>query len=68
MKLRAQIEAFRRAFHAAGTPELAYRFLADHLDEVSGLTLREGSKYLPAKEREELRRRYESREHEEKKR
>jgi 3-methyladenine DNA glycosylase AlkD len=28
-------------------PALSYRFLARHRDEVSGLTLREGAKYLP---------------------
>jgi 3-methyladenine DNA glycosylase AlkD len=28
-------------------PQLAFDFLSRHLDEVSGLTLREGSKYLP---------------------
>ena len=37
-------------------PELAFAFLAEHIDRVSGLTLREGSKYLPEAQRRELRR------------
>ena len=36
-------------------PKLAYAFLADHAREVSGLTLREGSKYLSEHDREALR-------------
>jgi 3-methyladenine DNA glycosylase AlkD len=39
-------------------PELVFRFLGDHVDRVAVLTLREGSKYLPAKQREELLARY----------
>jgi 3-methyladenine DNA glycosylase AlkD len=35
-------------------PQLAHRFLAKHLDRVSGLTLREGAKYLPAEMRASL--------------
>ena len=35
-------------------PELSHRFLAKHLDRVSGLTLREGAKYLPAELRASL--------------
>ncbi len=35
-------------------PELAFGFLSEHVHEVSGLTLREGSKYLPKKQREAL--------------
>jgi 3-methyladenine DNA glycosylase AlkD len=35
-------------------PELAFAFLAEHIDRVSGLTLREGSKYLDARRRREL--------------
>lgn len=35
-------------------PERAFRFLKEHLGEVSGLTLREGSRQLPAAEREAL--------------
>jgi 3-methyladenine DNA glycosylase AlkD len=42
-------------------PELSYRFLSDHIDRVSGLTLREGAKYLPENQREELMDRYRSR-------
>jgi 3-methyladenine DNA glycosylase AlkD len=42
-------------------PELAYEFLSAHIDRVSGLTLREGSKYLPEEQREGLRRRYRQR-------
>ncbi len=42
-------------------PELTYGFLADHVHEVSGLTLREGAKYLPEEQREELRRRFRDR-------
>ena len=37
-------------------PDLAFGFLSDHMHEVSGLTLREGSKYLPEKKREGLNR------------
>ena len=37
-------------------PDLAFGFLSDHLHEVSGLTLREGSKYLPEKQRASLNR------------
>jgi 3-methyladenine DNA glycosylase AlkD len=36
-------------------PQLAHRFLVEHIDEVSGLTLREGSKYLPSEDRDALR-------------
>ncbi len=36
-------------------PQLAYDFLNLHLNEVSGLTFREGSKYLPSEMRDELR-------------
>ncbi len=35
-------------------PDLAFAFLAEHVHEVSGLTLREGSKYLPKEQRETL--------------
>jgi 3-methyladenine DNA glycosylase AlkD len=42
-------------------PELAYDFLSKHIDRVSGLTLREGSKYLPEAQREELMERYRGR-------
>lgn len=35
-------------------PELVYRFLKEHRTEVSGLTLREGAKYLPRAQRVEL--------------
>ena len=35
-------------------PELVHRFLSRHLGEVSGLTLREGAKYLSREQREEL--------------
>ena len=35
-------------------PELAFGFLAEHIDRVSGLTLREGAKYLTAAQREAL--------------
>ena len=42
-------------------PQLAYEFLSEHIDEVSGLTLREGSKYLPEVQRDELRCRYRDR-------
>lgn len=37
-------------------PELAYGFLSEHVNEISGLTLREGSKYLPEEQQESLRR------------
>lgn len=36
--------------------DLAFSFLLDHVHEVSGLTLREGSKYLPAEQQESPRR------------
>jgi 3-methyladenine DNA glycosylase AlkD len=36
-------------------PQLSYEFLAQHFDEVSGLTLREGSKYLASEDQEALR-------------
>jgi len=42
-------------------PGLAYEFLSAYIDRVSGLTLREGSKYLPEEQREELMERYRSR-------
>ena len=35
-------------------PKLTFEFLRDHGDEVSGLTLSEGSKYLPAAQRRAL--------------
>ncbi len=35
-------------------PELTFGFLSEHVHEVSGLTLREGSKYLPEKQRTAL--------------
>lgn len=35
-------------------PELTYRFLREQIARVSGLTLREGAKYLPEAQREEL--------------
>ena len=35
-------------------PGLAFDFLLEHIDEVSGLSFREGSKYLPEDQREEL--------------
>jgi 3-methyladenine DNA glycosylase AlkD len=35
-------------------PHLVHTFLMNHIDEVSGLTVREGSKYLPAQDREAL--------------
>jgi hypothetical protein len=35
---------------------LAYEFLVHHLDDLSGLTLREGSKYLPSELKERLKR------------
>ncbi len=38
-------------------PRLAYEFLAAHVGEMSGLSFREGSKYLPEEQRDELRRR-----------
>jgi 3-methyladenine DNA glycosylase AlkD len=42
-------------------PELVEPFLSRHIAVVSGLTLREGSKYLPAEQREDLLRRYKAR-------
>lgn len=37
-------------------PDLAFAFLSLHIREVSGLTFREGTKYLPDEQRESLRR------------
>ncbi len=37
-------------------PDLAFGFLSEHVHDVSGLTFREGSKYLPEEQREALRR------------
>ena len=37
-------------------PDLSFGFLSEHIHEISGLTLREGSKYLPDEQREALRR------------
>jgi 3-methyladenine DNA glycosylase AlkD len=37
-------------------PDLAFTFLSQHVREVSGLTFREGTKYLPDEQRESLRR------------
>jgi 3-methyladenine DNA glycosylase AlkD len=42
-------------------PELTYGFLSEHIDRVSGLTLREGAKYLPEEQRDDLTRRYRER-------
>jgi 3-methyladenine DNA glycosylase AlkD len=42
-------------------PELSYRFLSEHIDRVAGLTLREGAKYLPEEQRDELLKRYSAR-------
>jgi 3-methyladenine DNA glycosylase AlkD len=42
-------------------PQLTYDFLLEHVDRVSGLTLREGAKYLPVEQREELMARYRAR-------
>lgn len=39
-------------------PEPVYRFLSKQIGRVSGLTLREGSKYLPKAQKAELLRRY----------
>jgi len=36
-------------------PQLVFDFLSAHVDKVSGLTFREGSKYLPVDQRVELR-------------
>jgi 3-methyladenine DNA glycosylase AlkD len=35
-------------------PGLTYQFLSEHIDTVSGLTLREGAKYLPPSQRADL--------------
>jgi 3-methyladenine DNA glycosylase AlkD len=43
-------------------PDLSYTFLSKQIQEVSGLTLREGSKYLPVEQREDLRDRHRKRE------
>lgn len=43
-------------------PRLTADFLAAHIHEVSGLTLREGCKYLPEADRRELRERFRRRE------
>jgi hypothetical protein len=58
------VVAARAALVARGSPERAagakaylkseLDFLAEHIDRVSGLTLREGSKHLGARRRREL--------------
>jgi hypothetical protein len=64
--LAVVVVAARAALAARGSPEraagakaylkseLAFGFLAEHIDRVSGLTLREGSKYLSEAQRQEL--------------
>ncbi len=42
-------------------PDLVHGFLTGHIDEVSGLTLRQGSKYLPSTQREALARSHKNR-------
>jgi 3-methyladenine DNA glycosylase AlkD len=42
-------------------PTLAFEFLREHRDEMSGLTLSEGAKYLPSARRRDLRLSRESR-------
>jgi len=42
-------------------PQLTYDFLSEEVDRVAGLTLREGAKYLPEEQREELMTRYRAR-------
>ncbi len=42
-------------------PELSYDFLLEHIDRVSGLTLREGSRKLPDKQQQALKRIYKTR-------
>ena len=42
-------------------PELRYTFLDEHIDRVSGLTLREGAKYLSATQQAALKERYRAR-------
>jgi hypothetical protein len=62
----AVVAAARAALAARGSPEraagakaylkseLAFAFLAEHIDRVSSLTLREGSKYLSEAQRQQL--------------
>lgn len=42
-------------------PRLTHDFLADHITVVAGLTIREGAKYLPKAQRDELSKRHKSR-------
>jgi 3-methyladenine DNA glycosylase AlkD len=42
-------------------PDQVYGFLAEHVHQMSGLTLREGAKYLPSAQREALMARYQAR-------
>ncbi|MGJ3252340.1 MAG: DNA alkylation repair protein [Elainellaceae cyanobacterium] len=42
-------------------PEWTYEFLAEHIHQAAGLTLREGAKYLPPEQRESLMANYQSR-------
>lgn len=42
-------------------PEWTFEFLTTHINRVSGLTLREGSKYLPVEQREKLLHQYKDR-------
>jgi len=65
--LKSDLEFIRKAIGwvlrdvSKKRPQLAHEFLSKHIDEVSGLTLREGSKYLPEAQRNELRCRYRDR-------
>jgi len=54
------VEELREQLRAVGDEERAVGAKA-YLKEVSGLTLREGSKYLPEVQRDELRCRYRDR-------
>jgi len=44
-------------------PELTFSFLKEHIDLVSGLTLREGSRRLPQKQQDKLLMQYKQRKH-----
>ncbi len=62
MEVLSHGEELSRELRAVGDlskkrPKLTFQFLSRHIRGVSGLTLREGSKYLPDEQRKMLLRR-----------
>jgi hypothetical protein len=63
-ELREQLRAVgdgERAVGAKAYLKSDLEFLSDRIDEVSGLTVRVGSTYLPEEQRDELRHRFRDR-------